>query len=149
MKTMILKLSAFVLIFTLMGAGCKKEHKNDEKEVTIMLYDKPLSVIQHYITGNWKFQYSYGGLATHKIINTDNSYINLSPNHITMGNNLGITVDAPIVWARADVGGNIFTYLLSFPPEPIPYIVYQIKDDTLILRDYNVPDGFHYYYTKN
>lgn len=48
MKTTILKLGTFVLLFALMGAGCEKE-RND--------YD-PNSII-----GKWKWIYSQGGFA--------------------------------------------------------------------------------------
>ena len=83
MKT-IIKIGILILLFSSMGAGCEKDSEQLLHNIT--LYDKPLSVIQKYITGKWKLQYAFGGLWAHKVINTDNSYMILSPNHIIKGN---------------------------------------------------------------
>lgn len=154
MKTTILKISFIFLLLSLMGAGCEKDEKSDKQSITITLHDKPLTVIQLYIKGKWKLQYSYGGLITKKNIDTHNSYLTLSPDHITVENDaFGAVVDTNIVWVRDKAGFNDSTYLLSYTrsgyPSPEYYIVDQIKQDTLILIDYNVSDGFYYYYTKN
>lgn len=148
MKTTILKICAFVLLLTLMCAGCKK----DEQSVTITLHDQPLSVIQSYIEGKWKLQYSFGGLIASKYIDKNNSYMILRPEHIIIGNDSkGVVVDTNIVWIRTDIGTNDTTYLLSYSltdtSTPEYYIVNQIKNDTLIIREY-VNDGYSYYYTK-
>jgi hypothetical protein len=116
------------------------------------LYDQPLNVIQSYIKGKWRLQYIYGGLLAKKHIDSYNSYLILSSDHITRGNDsTGVIVDTTIVWVRAKVWGNDSTYLLSYSWRgynwPEYYIIDQIKDDTLIIKDY-VDDGFNYYYTK-
>ncbi len=152
MKT-IIKISMLFLFFILMGAGCEKDHESDQENVNITLYDKPLSVIQQYITGNWKLQYQIGGIAGGKYVDEYNSFMNLTPNHIIMGNDLyGVVVDTITVWKRSLVGTNEYTYLLGYPnsgwQSPKYYIVNQIKNDTLIIIDYNISDGFNYYYTK-
>jgi hypothetical protein len=70
--------------------------------------------------------------------------MNLTPNHIIMGNDLyGVVIDTAIIWKHND-----FTYLLSYPSSPISYIVVQIKKDTLVIRD-DLNDGYSYYYTKH
>jgi hypothetical protein len=76
----------------------------------------------------------------------------LCPNHIILGNDTqGVVVDTNIVWVRSDIGSNDFTYLLSFTwsgyPWPWYYIVSEIKNDTLIIRD-DIDDGYSYYYFK-
>lgn len=127
--------------------SCKKETKT-QQHVTITLYDKPLSVIQQYVTGNWKLQYAVGGIAGAKYIDTIHSYWDLTPNHIIAGNDIsGVYVDTTIIWTPKIIY-NEKTYLLSYPSYPSYYIVVQIKHDTLIIRDY-VDDGYSYYFTKN
>ncbi len=143
MKT-IIKISILFLLFSSMGAGCVKDHESDQQNVNIMLYDKPLSVIQQYITGNWDLHYQIGGIAGGKYVDDYNSYLNLTSNHIIMGNDLyGVVVDTAIIWKHND-----YTYLLSYPSSPISYIVVQIKKDTLVIRD-DLNDGYSYYYTKH
>lgn len=126
--------------------------KEDSPPLTMTLRDKPLPLIKNCIKGKWKLQYVYGGLITHKYIDTYNSYMILSPDHIIMGNDsIGVFVDTTIIWVRTDIGSNDFTYLLRYSrsnyPFPINYIIDQIKNDTLIIREY-LDDGFDYYYTK-
>ena len=145
---MIFKLGAFILLLGLVGVGCKK----DEQSVTITLHDQPLSIIQSYIEGKWKLQYSYGGLIASKYIDKNNTYMILSPEHISVKNDTkGVVVDTNITWVKTNIGNNDTTYLLSYllPGNSTPeyYIVSQIKSDTLIIREY-VDDGYSYYYTK-
>ena len=150
MKT-IIKISILFLLFSSIGAGCKKD--NEELLHNITLHDKPLPVIQKYITGKWKLQYQIGGIAGSKYIDIYNSYMNLTPNHIIMGNDLyGIVVDTSIVWKRDLIGANEYTYLMGYPhpgwQSPTYFIVSNIKNDTLIIMDFNVSEGCTYYYTK-
>ena len=136
------------LCVALLGAGCDDD-ESEELLHDITLSDKPLSVIQQYITGDWKLQYSIGGIAGSKYIDESNSYMILSPNHITKGDDSkGVFVDEDIDWIKTEIGTNEFTYLMSYPPSPISYIVIGIKTDTLVIRDY-LSDGFTYYYTKD
>jgi hypothetical protein len=149
MRTALLKIVSIILFLGLIGAGCKKEDEGEQQNVNITLYNQPLSVIQKYITGNWKLQYSFGGLAAHKTINTDNYYMILSPDHIIEGSDSeGVYLDDPINWIKTKVGTDEFTYLLSYPSSSISYIIVEIKNDTLVIRD-NLDDGFSYYYTKH
>lgn len=138
-----------VLILLLCFTRCKTD---EITPTNIVLYNKPLKTMQQYIQGKWKLQYAYGGFSTHKYTAVDDSYMILSPNHITMGNSSkGVVVDTTIVWTKTDIGTNDFTYLLSYSwagyPWPEYYVVDQIKNDTLIIREY-VNDGYDYYYTK-
>ena len=154
MKTTILKISFIFLFLSLIGAGCEKEHENEQQNVNITLYDKPLDVIQHYINGNWKLQYQIGGIAGSKYVDKYNSYINLTPDHIIMENDLyGAVIDTTIVWKRILLEANVYTYLMGYPHPgsqyPTYFIIGQIKNDTLIITDYNVSDGFTYYYSKH
>jgi len=150
MKT-ILKI-LFLSCLMILAYSCKKETKT-QQHVTITLYDKPLSVIQQYVTGNWKLQYEVGGIAGAKYVDTIHSYWDLTPNHIIAGNDIsGIYVDTTIIWIKAE---NLFkntpyTYLLSYSLSGFfhVYIINGIKNDTLIITDYE-GDGFTYYFTKN
>jgi len=148
MKPHFLIIASSLILFCCFNQ-CKK---HDVTPTNIVLYDKPLETIQHYIQGKWKLQYTYGGLSAHKYIDTYNSYMILSPEHIIIGNeSTGVVADTTIVWVRTDIGTNDFTYLLSYSwsdnPWPWYYIVSQIKNDTLVIRD-NIDDGYSYYYTK-
>ncbi len=145
MKT-IIKIRILFLLFSSMGAGCEKDHESEQLLHNITLYDKPLSVIQKYITGKWKLQYAFGGLWAHKVINTDNSYMILSPNHIIKGNDSrGVFVDSRIEWIN-----KYDTYLLNYSYSEgvhFAYIIERIKNDTLMLTE-DAGDGFTYFYTK-
>ena len=76
----------------------------------------------------------------------------LNSNRIIIGNDSTEVVNSTIVWEKTDIGSNEFTYLLNFNSygnlSTESQIVDQIKNDTLITRDYYVSDGFSYYYTK-
>lgn len=152
MKFAILKISLIFLFLGLIGEGCKNEDEGKQENVNITLYDQPLSVIQKYITGNWKLQYLTGGIAGSKYVDMHNSYMNLTPDHIILGNDLqGINIDTTIVWKQDLIGINE-TFLMGVPhpgwPAPMYFIVNEIKNDTLILSDYNISDGYIHYYTK-
>jgi hypothetical protein len=98
------------------------------------------------VQGKWKLQYAQGGFAGLKYIDTINSYMVLSPEHIILGNDTkGVYVDAPVVWARTQIGTD-FTYLLKYDYAD-PIIIAEIKNDTLLIRQY-LDDGLSYYYTK-
>src|SRR5690554_386397 len=93
MKTKILRLITILLLLlpvcvVLLGAGCEKDEESEKQSVNITLHNKKLSIIQNYTTGNWKLQYAYGGLSAHKVVDTHNSYMDLTPEHIIMGNDL-------------------------------------------------------------
>jgi hypothetical protein len=122
----------------LMGAGCKKEFKTPSN---IILYDKPLSLIQSCINGKWRLHYTSGGVSYRKIIAKYNYYMVLSPDHIILGNDsLGVFVDAKVNWALINSAYR-FSYG-SYYETPI-----EIKNDTLIIMDY-LDDGFRHCYTK-
>jgi hypothetical protein len=118
----------------------------------IILYNKPLKTIQQCINGKWKLEYSYGGLLSHKYIETHNSYMTINSDHIIMGDDSrGVVVDTTIIWKREKDVYNDYTYLMGFSWSgylwPEYQIVDQIKNDTLIIKE-NGYDGYDYYYTK-
>ena len=139
------------LIFLFCSIQCRKEHNG----LTITLYDKPLPVIQSYIQGKWKLDYTKGGICGSCIYpDTNQSYLILSPDRFVFGNNLaGVVVDTVIYWKRDKDIFNDSTYLLTFyhsqwyGPFPLIYIVDGIHNDTLRLID-NASDPFYYYYSK-
>jgi hypothetical protein len=137
------------MVFFTFFAQCKTEEVMPNN---IILYNKPLKTIQQCIYGKWKLEYSYGGLCAHKYIGTHNSYMILNSNRIILGNDSTQFVNSTIVWKKTDIGSNEFTYLLNFNLNENlsteSQIIDQIKNDTLITRDYYVSDGFSYYYTR-
>ncbi len=151
---MTLTIKKLTIISLLIACFCFVNCKKTNDPLNIVLYDKPLSVIQANIEGKWKLQYTYGGFLVSKYPAKHNSYIILKPAHIVIGNDsAGVVVDAEIRWQRAKNYFNDSTYLLtySYTPGyafPYMYIVDRIKSDTLILID-NASDPFYYFYTKN
>jgi hypothetical protein len=115
--------------------------------MNITLYDKPLSVIQQYTNGKWNLDYVIGGIAGHTYIDENNSYLIFSPDHITIGDDVrGVIVDTNLVWKQI----NIFSdpvYSYTYPGASQHYIVLQIQDDTLRIRD-TFDDGYQYYYSR-
>lgn len=136
-------LAVIAALFTM----CEKD-----EPVNIVLWDKPLNVIQHYAIGKWKHHYSEGGIAGIKIVNKNNSYMIIKTDHFLKGSDLGIYTDTSAVWVKANnLIGKIYPYLLKYPKrnsdlyESLLFI--EIKDDTLATSD-NWTDGFIRYYTK-
>uniref|UniRef100_UPI003217ED84 hypothetical protein n=1 Tax=uncultured Draconibacterium sp. TaxID=1573823 RepID=UPI003217ED84 len=154
LKRITLFLLLIPLCVVLLGTGCDDKDESEPLLHNITLYDKPLSVIQQYITGDWKLQYQIGGIAGSKYIDESNSYMNLTQNHIIVGNDLyEVVIDTSIVWKRELIREDEYSYLMGYPnpgwQSPTYFIINQIKNDTLIIIDYNVSDGFTYYYTRN
>ncbi|MBI1783355.1 MAG: hypothetical protein HYR66_18625 [Sphingobacteriales bacterium] len=146
-------LSLLFILGSLLLLFCFSQCKKDSGPVNIILWDKPLPVIQSYIKGTWKLQYVYGGLAPVKSFPQSDTYTTFSANWITTRNSTGITLDTSIVWKKdTDIQGNS-TWLLSYRYSlgyafPIYMRVDQIHNDTLILGD-NAYDGFGYFYSKS
>lgn len=148
MKKLLFFLFAAVII--LFSFQCKKEHSGP---VNITLWDKPLPVIQSYITGKWKLEYAIGGFMGMKYPARNNAYMKLTPSHIIIGNDSsGIVVDTTIVWEKNTDIRNRNTWLLSYHYSPgyifpYHYIIEQVRNDTLIIAD-NAYDSYEYFYTK-
>jgi hypothetical protein len=128
-------------------------HGCDRNEpLNVILYDKPIPLIEYYVNGEWNLKYAYGGLVAQKHVDTVNTQLSLKSNHIEIRNDLqGVIVDTTYNWVKQDIGNDEYIFLLTYYwrgnvfPE---YIFFdRIKCDTLILRDY-MSDGYTYYYTK-
>ncbi|MCF6332545.1 MAG: hypothetical protein L3J11_04595 [Draconibacterium sp.] len=147
LKLLTLLLLLLPLCLVVLGTGCERDHESEQLLHNITLSDKPLSVIQKYITGDWKLQYAFGGLLAHKVTDTVNSYMILSPNYIIKGNDSrGVFVDSSIEWIY-----KYDTYLLDYSYSEgvhFAYIIERIKNDTLMLTE-DAGDGFTYFYTKH
>ena len=144
MKTTILKIGIVLCLLSLMGTGCDKKEDFGPESTNVKLRDKPLSVIQHYITGDWKLQYAVGGLSAQTFIDTANTYMTLSSTHILIGNDSGVLINSSIKWVK-----KYDTYVLDYSyPEGVhyPYIIESIKNDSLIITE-DAGDGFTYFYT--
>jgi len=150
LKTLII-IALCLSLISIFFNGCKKEQEQKTEPINIILRDKPLSVIEEYISGKWKLNYAYGGFITQKYIDTFNSYVIFSPGHIIYGDDLrGIYIDTTIIWERVKINFDsiyIFTYPYSGDNPPMHQIIDQIKYDTLIILDY-AADGFTYFHTK-
>lgn len=151
MKTIIFKLSTIILLLVLMGANCKKEDGSMTKN--IMLYDKPLKTIQHYIQGKWKFIYGKGGFCGSCMHYCDSCFIEFTPDNKIISNIFILTTDTTTIhWVR-DIGtytNNELTYLMTFTDRqsvPWSYVIERIYYDTLIYHD-NSSDAIFYHCVK-
>jgi len=152
---------SFFILFIAFDCNREPVKKNNDGNdptdtgVTITLWNKSLPIIQSYIKGHWKLQYTEGGFAAGTVFDKYNSYMILNSDSIILGNDpLGIYVDTSIVWLRSKNMFNDSTFLLSYSdykysgyPYPERYTVYEIKNDTLLLV-HDVLDGYYYYYSK-
>ncbi|MBS1557544.1 MAG: hypothetical protein JST69_02355 [Bacteroidetes bacterium] len=139
----------FLSIFYL-AVGLRCSYHNSALNVT--LFDKPLGVIKSYAQGKWKLQKVTGGLAGKTYPSTNNAYMIINEDHITIGDNTGIQVDMVIVWRRAKDIFNDSTYLLSYRAHRLYafsfyLIVSSIQNNDLVLID-NAYDPFYYYYSR-
>ena len=136
----------FFVIISLTTFGCSKDNPIILQS-SIILHDKPLSVIEAYVNRKWKFQYARGGIAGMTIYDKYNSYMKLYPSHIILGNDsLGVYLNTPIKWIKEQYDwGKGYVYILKFNYNSFAFD--QIKNDTLIIHDYYISDGFTYYYT--
>lgn len=130
------------------------------------LYEQPLPIIQNCVQGKWQLQYSIGGFSYQKNVNTHDSYMYLTADHIIMGSDTyGVTTDSPILWKceKGFWGDDSSGYLLTYNHdiyineqdgviyEKVPIfsslVPFQIKNDTLVIGEVCC-DGFINYYTK-
>ncbi|NOZ46758.1 MAG: hypothetical protein GXO79_08235 [Chlorobi bacterium] len=141
----IVKIAGFILL------SCKKEATSS---VNIVLYDKPLATIQHYIQGKWKFVYGKGGFCGTCLHYCDSCFIEFTPdNRVLVPNRDGTySTDTTIEWVR-DIGtytNNDSTYLMKFYDKngyPNIYVIERIYHDTLIYHD-NSSDAIFYHYIR-
>ena len=149
MKNTLFKFFAISLIICNL-LSCQE--KLDYPKSNIVLYDKPLSVIQKNITGKWKLQYSKGGYTPVTHMDEYNTYAIFSANHISVGNDsAGITLDTNINWFKTLAFSDDSIYVMSYyqPGYSFPTndIILEIRNDTLVIRDF-ASDPFFYYYTR-
>jgi len=144
----------FLLIVCLCLSNCKKSNDG----LNIILYNKPLSVIQEYIQGKWILQYAKGGICSTCIWPVRNKpYMLISSGNIIFGNDsTGVVLDTTIYWIKEkDIfHPSDYTFVLTYyyPPGAGPYTIRYIVDgiynDTLNLID-DASDPIYYYYAKS
>lgn len=143
----------FLFFVCLCFSNCKKSNGG----LNVILYNKPLSVIQEYIQGKWMLQYAKGGFCGTCISHVKNNpYMLINSNRIIFGNDsTGVVLDTTIYWIKER---DIFhpldsTFLLTYyyppgaGPFAIAYVVDGIYNDTLKLID-DAYDPLSYYYIK-
>ncbi|RYE26634.1 MAG: hypothetical protein EOP45_03610 [Sphingobacteriaceae bacterium] len=145
--------SCFLIFLISINAQCKKELNKVPLNVT--LYNKPLSVIQSNIQGNWKLQYIKGGFIANyiKYFQDENILWQFpSGTRVLQNYNGNIYTDTTISWVR-DLGvntGRDSTFILKFYDKrgyPYNYVVDGIFNDSLVIHD-NANDGQHYHFSK-
>ncbi len=140
-----------LIVILLSLTNCKE---NDITPTNIVLYNKPLKTIQHYIVGKWRLAYSKGGICSTCVHYCDNCFIEFTPDNRVLIPNIDGTylTDSYIEWVR-DIGtytNNDSTYLMTFKDKqgvPWIYVIERIYNDTLIYHDNSV-DAIFYHYVK-
>ncbi len=144
MKKIIIAIS----FISLAAFNCKKNNDG----INITLHDKPLSVIQSYIQGNWKLQYEKGGICGSCTNYVNNFYWHFSSNNkIQQIYNDTLITDTLINWKWDKPANTDSTYIMNFSDKvgyPYFYVVYEITNDTLVLTDAGY-DPVSYFLTKS
>ncbi len=142
-----------LLIIVLCFTNCKKNADKPIDKSNIILYDKPLSVIQQCIQGKWELIYAKGGFTGNYIKYFNDEFWQFGNNKIAIIDSGSVFIDTTIQWKKApltfDRSQN--TYTLNFYDRySSPHVLYieRIKNDTLSIADYGL-DGFGYYFTKS
>jgi hypothetical protein len=142
------------MILLLCFTQCKKE-KEKHIPLNIILYNKPLAVIQSNLQGTWRLEYKKGGL-TGGIHNQHNQNIRwqFSPgDHILQNYNGTIVIDTIITWFRdrSKYTGPDSAFIMKFTKSgpSTPFGVYGIINDSLVLFQHEVADGQDFYFSKS
>lgn len=151
-----MKMSVFNLrsFFILLIVCCQIQCKKSADKINIQLYDQPLSIIQKYITGRWKLEYTEGGGLNNRLPDVSDTYMTLDSSHITIKNKNGYFVDTTITWQKVAYGSaTTYTYLMKYSdrnyPVPFVYAVQRIQDDMLVLRDRFTSEDSYLYFSKS
>lgn len=141
----------FLFIVCLCFSNCKKNKEPIDKS-NIVLYDKPLSVIQECIQGKWKLQYEKGGICWNCTNYINNFYWDFGlVNKIRQTYNDTLITDTSIHWEWSKPVNTNYTYIMNFQDKkgiPYLYVVYAIYNDTLVLTDAGY-DPVGYYLVKS
>ena len=148
MKKFFLIVPLLLIIFCCV-IRCKKD-----EPINIVLYDKPLVTIQHYIQGKWKLVYGKGGICGSCVFPCDNCYFEYTSDNRFISKAFAITTDTTTVqWIR-DIGMYLngdSTYIMTFVDKygaPSSYVIDRIYYDTLIYHD-NAWDPMFYHCVRS
>lgn len=142
----------FLLVTCLCLSNCKKDPGEPIDKSNIVLYDKPLSVIQECINGKWELIYAKGGISANNIQYIHNEFWKFNSNKIEMSDSEKIYTNTTIQWIY-DLGtftNGKRTHTINFYDRnnyPHKYIVDGIYNDTLVLGDYAY-DGMTYHFIR-
>lgn len=125
----------------------------EEQTLNIVLYDKPIDTIKHYIQGNWKLHYGKGGIIANMVQYFENTYWEFhfdDQDRIKQTYNSNIVADTTIQWYSETDGYTGLTHIMKFFDKsevPWNYVVVEIRNDTLIIKDFG-DDSMFYHFTK-
>ena len=148
MKKPLILISLSVFIF--INFTCCKEYDH----INLILYDKPLETIQHYIQGEWNCLYAKGGICGTCIFPCDNCYVVFTRDNKFITNAFILTSDTTTIKWKKDIGAYLHgdsTYIMTFVDNygaPVSYVIEQIFYDTLIYYD-NASDPMFYHCIKS
>lgn len=142
------RLRPYVLQTAILLLFCFTQCKKDKLHSNIILYNKPLSVIQSYLRGKWKCLYGKGGFIANNIQHFDSFYWTfLNHNKIVQVAD-GDTVSNTTIqwgWDRGTYTNGDSTFTMKFSGNI--YEVNRLVNDTLILNDH-ADDAVLYYFIR-
>ncbi len=163
MKKMLLTLALFTCVCCMQ---CQKdidppiitepepEPEPDPPQNIIILYNKPLDSIRHYIEGEWKCHYAQGGIAGPGMIQyfTDFYWTITATDSIKQTYNGTILADTKInwTWTKGSWTNGDSTHLMTYYDNqqvPMGFVVNHLINDTLVLNDPGF-DALFYHLTK-
>jgi hypothetical protein len=143
----------FLLITGLCFSNCKKNTDNPVDKSNIILYDKPLSVIQQCIQGKWELIYAKGGFTGNSIKYVHDDFWEFSNNKIEIIDSGLVYISAPIYWNYEPVSfiNGQKTYTINYRDQgnvPYKFYVEGIKNDTLTIVECAL-DGMGLHFAKS
>ena len=158
MKTAILKIALILALLTTMEAGCKKDADTDintgintdtlERVSNIILYDKPLEVIQFYIRGEWQLDYYKGGFASNTIQYYDSVFWKFPSAYEVLRNMNGKEVDDYQVYWYKEQQLNTYSMNIILKGSYVEkYFIDGIYNDSLVIHDSNA-DRIYYHFAR-
>lgn len=152
-KVLFIAKFCFLLFTFFFLSNCRKKPQEPIDKSNVILYDKPLSVIQECIQGTWELIYAKGGFTGNYIQYYHDEFWEFKNNNIAIIDSGSVYIDTTIQWKKDPIAFNPGqkTYTLNYYDRasyPHKYYIERINNDTLSIVDYGI-DGMGYYFTKS
>ena len=114
----------------------------------LILFDKTPEVIQANINGKWQLAYQTGGITGGTYIPKEKVLYSFEPDSVSISYFGGQTVKNSFKWLKdsSSQSSSGYIYLMYYGFLPIAFV--KIYNDTLVINDYQVADGFTHYLSR-